>query len=460
MRIALCSVFRDPIALASAMGAEISGNIEREFCGIATHSGEVLPGDLFVALEGRNEHGILYAKEALARGAAAVLTSRKDVSGEYPALLCEDPVKALGRASAEYRRKREAFLIAISGSAGKTTVKDVLSTVLSRVYSVACTKDNFNSVLGVPLTLLSFEDQAVWVVEMGISHPGEMAELSKMTAPDLALLTNVGNAHVGGFGDCETLLREKLQIAANLQKNGKILLPYSLNRVLPPCNAEQILRFGGDGAYRLERVSNGENGVCGDLICPDRVITNLAWPIAGDIGISILETVGAAGALMGLDDIEIRQGVRDAAKKAPRMAVTEVNGYTFIDDAYNASPEAIVRSLQALHYRAGDRPTVAVLGDMHELGASAAALHREVGKAVAEYGISVLFTYGSNALDIAKGAIAHGMRQECVHSFSQEQRNALACSLRSILPQCAVVLFKASNRMALSSLMEEVIKMQ
>lgn len=457
MRIALCEPFRAPAALASALGAEVIGVGASEIGGVATHSTEVRKNDLFVALEGTRCNGATYAEEALSRGAAAVLAAADvPLDPAYPRFLCDSPIAALSRAAARWRRTHRGRLIAVGGSAGKTTVKEAVATLLSQRCSVARSEGNFNSTVGLPLSLLAFEQCDVWVTELGISHPGEMAALSRMAAPDLAVLTNVGRAHIGQFEDGAQLLKEKLKIAACLQKNGHFLIPFGLQLPFLPCEEKQIVRFGGAAPYRLVRVSNGESGVSGDLITPDRLITNISWPIAGEIGIAVLETVASIGVLLGLSDIEIRRGIALAAAETPRMRLVEAGGFCLIDDAYNASPEAMLRALEALKHRAGARPAVAVLGDMLELGSHSARCHREVGEAVAKSDISMLLTYGRAALEIARAARDAGMPPERILPFDSDEREALLRTLCHSLPQGAAVLFKASGKMGLSRLAREV----
>ena len=455
MRIALCQALCPTERLAKALQAVPTGVLPPVITGLATHASEVQKGDIFVALQGKKKHGACYAAEAFSRGAVGVLASQSDVlPNGSAALLCADPLVALQHAAAT-RRAACQCLIAVSGSAGKTTVKEAIAAVLSRDRSVSYSKGNFNSTLGLPLSLLSFEKSDCFVVELGISHPGEMEPMARLCAPELALLTNVGSAHVGHFRDGAHLKKEKAQIAAFLAPNGRFLIPSGLQLQDPPCSTKRIFRFGQGGDCYLEVVSNGKNGVVGDLIAADRVITNLSWPIGGEIGVSVLEAVGSVGVLMGVSDDDVRRGLVQAALQAPRMQSLFVKGGEWIDDAYNASPEAVKRALDVLKVWGRGKPTVAVLGDMLELGDSAVQHHTNLGAYVAKSDIDMLLTYGSLALHIAKGALAAGMPKEQIQSFEQEEREALKGALLS-LPPGATVIIKASGGMQLSRLAREV----
>lgn len=455
MRISLCHALSRADRLASALEAVPNGALPAEIKGLATHSDEVRKGDVFVALQGQQRHGADYIRQALEHGASAVLASAElPLPQGCPCLLCDDPIAALQRAAATQRAACR-HLIAISGSAGKTTVKEAIVAVLSQEHTVAYSRENFNSTIGLPLSMLSFEKADYFVVEIGISHPGEMEPLARLCTPDVALLTNVGSAHIGHFQGAAHLRAEKARIASFLSQNGRFLIPFGLQFEKEPCPKECVLRFGRGGDCRLEVVSNDENGVSGDLIVGDRVITNLSWPISGEIGIAVLEAVGLLSVTVGAGEDALRRGIAQAALRAPRMQVLSVGAGEWIDDAYNASPEAMRRSLDVLKARGRGKMTVAVLGDMLELGEAAAQYHLELGAYVKEVGIDLLLTYGSLALYIAKGAVAAGMSTAQIRSFEQGEEEALKQAL-SALPQGATVIFKASGRMQLSRPAREV----
>lgn len=455
MRIDLPPALQDGKRLWRWLGASCSSDALPFITGIATDSREVKRGDLFVAIAGENTDGACFLREAHAAGAVAALV-REQVVSELPLLRVSDPIAALLRAARKYREELGGTVITVSGSAGKTTVKEALATVLSASGEVEKSKGNFNSCLGMPLSLLSMHGDGYRVLEIGINHSGEMEELARVAAPDLAILTNVGTAHIGNFKSFDELLREKASIALGLQQDGVLLIPAALPLEVFPCPRHAIRRVGEGGDFYLENIRYSKSGTAGDLIAPDRVITNLAWPIAGRAGAATLETVGAAAILAGLDEDGIRQGLLRAGESTPRLARIKVGGRLLIDDSYNASPEATVTALESLALIASKRPAVAVLGDMLELGKYSDMLHRTVGRAVARSGVSQLFTYGKAALGIAEGAQDAGLSRDAIFVFDQGEDAALVRAVCQRIPNNAVVLFKASGRMGLCHILDEI----
>ncbi|MBQ8341561.1 MAG: UDP-N-acetylmuramoyl-tripeptide--D-alanyl-D-alanine ligase [Clostridia bacterium] len=454
MRIELPAVLRKKGKLADLLGVKCCDTEAVVPLGIATHSDEVRAGDLFVALQGSKANGAAFALGAVKRGAVAVLCDSPIES--CPMLICSDPAEALLNAAAIHRRENGGFLVAISGSAGKTTVKEAVASMLELQGSVAYSKGNFNSMLGFPLSMLSFSPADFWVVELGINHPDEMEPMARAAAPDLAVLTNVGSAHIGNFRDRKQLLEEKTKIAVELRKTGKLLVPASIASEVSFNRQMQIVTFGEGGAYCLERIAMKKDGVAGDLKTPDGVITNLVWPLAGKSGVAILETVGAVGHLMGLSQAVVREGLRRAALSTPRMRAILVGERCLIDDGYNASPEAMIEAVSILVHHGEGRSTVAVLGDMLELGAYSEALHRRVGAVVAAQGLSLLITYGDHACEIADGAIGAGMPAKRVFQFAATRRDDLIETICRLAPKDAMILFKASAKMEFSKLAREV----
>ena len=456
MRISLCRLFREVSVLEAALGTVPVkiGEPDGAVSGIATDSREVGPGDLFVALRGRCHNGCDFISEALSRGAVAVLcdTAGEPPRGSYWLFRTTSVEKALFRLAAARRRKMKAPVIAVSGSTGKTTVKELVATLLSEVGTVCKSEGNFNSTVGLPLSLLSMEEADYYVLEIGINHVGEMEPMSMLLAPDLAVLTNVGTAHVGHFGSTEILLREKCNIAAGMTEGGILLLGEGVPREATEGIAPRALRIGVD--FHLLEPRQGSFGIVADFTDGARTVRDLSWPVPGSIGRSLLSFGGAVGTLFGLDDERIRRGIARAAPAAPRMKMRNVGHFRILDDTYNASPEAMVAALEALYYLGGGK-TAALLGDMGELGDFARPLHEAVGECAARSGIGDLFLYGELASSIATGAVRGGMPPERVHRYTVGQEEALADRIRQVLPQGCLLLCKASRSMAL----ERVIRL-
>lgn len=457
MRIELCAPLRLPGALTAAMG--VSGAPAAFVGGIATDSREVRPGDLFIALRGERADGASFLGEAIRRGAVGVMgEGLPALPYEVPLALRLDPIAALLRAATAYRRMSMAFVVAVSGSTGKTTAKEAIATVLAQKGSTCKSEGNYNSTLGLPLSILSFAEADFWVVELGVSHVGEMGQMAAAAAPDLAVLTNVGTAHVGHFGGFDALLHEKAQIASALSDRGLLLAPFDLPVSAFPCGCGRVRSMGQDrrADFYLENICMSEKGVSGDLITPYRVITNLDWSIPGRVGASTLTTVGAAAVMAGCADEQIRRGLSEAGCGTPRLSAALSGKRLLIDDCYNASPEAVVGALEVLIYRAAGRPTVAVLGDMLELGERGDALHRAIGASLARLGVSMLFTYGEKALAFAEGARMGGMTDDAVFTFDVGDEKALAKAVLRVTPENAAILFKGSGKMKMSRILAAV----
>ena len=450
MRISLYTPMRSVNVLGAALGAAPVriGNPEEVVVGIATDSREVTRGDAFVALRGRHHHGADFISEAISRGAVAVLTDTQDQApkGDYWLWRVPNVEKALLALARERRCDMRSPVIAVSGSTGKTTVKELIFNLLSQVGSVCKSVGNFNSNVGLPLSLLGMEQADFYVLEVGISHVGEMELLSMLLAPDFAVLTNVGTAHVGHFGSAEVLLCEKCKLAVGMPENATLLLGEGLSPCAKEAMRPHVLRVGAD--FRLSDPCHGPLGVVADFTDGTRTVRGLSWPVPGSIGCSVLSIGGAVGTLFGLTDEEIRQGIAQAATTAPRMKIRDVAGFRIIDDTYNASPEAMIAAFEALIYLGGGK-TAALLGDMGELGELAAPLHEAVGACAARSGIGQLYLYGELASSMETGALRGGMPPGCVHRFAVGQEAALADEIRQTLPEGTLLLCKASRSMAL-----------
>ena len=455
MRIALPNGLRDAQRLAYLLGASCAC-VRPSFsiCGIATHSGEVQKGDLFVCLSGTRTNGAAYIGEAVENGAAAILAAQ-DALQEFrvPTFYCDDVVGALLRAAAAYRKEIAARVIAVTGSCGKTTVKEAIAAVLGNVPH---SEGNFNSRIGMPLSVLSMPSASHWVLELGINACGEMREMAEALSPDVAVITNVGSAHIGAFGDFSTLLSEKLEIAHALGKEGVLILPEQLPAATlhASCRVVRVGDAAGDAVTCKKRES--EAGICCDLSFGDRCVTDLCWPIPLQIGASVIGLAGAVGILEGRSDEEIRQGLLVAGARTPRLRRESVGECIFLDDCYNASPEAMITSLEVLAKIGEGRPLVAVLGDMAELGAYAAALHDAVGAFAAKLPLFTLYTYGKEAMAIADGAARMGMSRDHIRRYHEHERAALIDALMEELPTDAAVLYKASHKMAMADILQAV----
>lgn len=462
MRVALKAPFRTVGELAAILGITPLrvGEPPEEIVGLATDSREVKGGDLFVALHGARQEGECFVPEALSRGAVAILAEKPPAlfEADYTVLCVGDVQEALLTLAAERRRRSAAKVIAVSGSTGKTTAKELIAAILATAGSVQKSEGNFNSHIGMPLSLLGMKNADYFVLELGINHRGEMARLARALSPDVAVLTNVGTAHVGHFSDACELFREKMKITEGLRENGTLLVGESIpSSVRHTCGVKTLVFGTGDGAdFRVSNVQNGKKGAVADVIWQERILHGLSWPVAGSIGASAIGIGAGVGLLEGLTEKQIKEGFLAAKSTTPRMRRLEIHGRRVIDDTYNASPEAMVGALEALIYQSDGCPSAAVFGDMLELGGGTAALHDAVGECAARSGISHFFAYGDQRGALSNGALRGGMSAACVHPFAFGEERALAEEILRSVPRGGFVLFKASRGTALDLVIKEL----
>lgn len=460
MRIELCKEMREVSVLAKALGsaAFIPTECGRAH-GLATDSGEVLRGDVFLALPGKRHQGWEFAEDALARGASGIIAP-EGVSlpeGHYCRFTVREPEEAVLTAAAFHRSHLSGKVIAISGSSGKTTLKEGLSCILREIGSVRKSIGNFNSAVGMPLSVLSMEEGDYYLLELGINHPGEMELMSRALMPDLAILTNVGSAHIGNFSSFDCLLNEKEKIADGITQGGGLLLPENLK--LPGKRYEKIRIYhfgtGMNCDFRAENIRMDVNGVHLDLTDGKRRYKNLAWGLPGSVGVSFLSLTGSVAFILNVPEEALVRGLARAGAFTPRMRRVFAGNRLLINDTYNASPESMIAAIETMDILAEKRERAAVLGDILELGVFSKALHEAVGECVGKSRIDKLFTYGEKASGIAKGARLAGMSAEKIFSFYRGEEEELVAAILKETQKDAAILFKASRKMRMEEIVAE-----
>lgn len=413
-----------PAQIVEATGAHPGGPVAAELTSVSTDTRSIVPGALFVALRGPRHDGHDFAAEALQRGAGAVLVERVPPGvAAAAALIVPDTLRALGDLAAWTRRRHPVRVAAITGSNGKTTTKEMLASICekaewpfprTRILKTAGTENNL---IGVPLTLLRLTgEEAVAVLEMGMNAPGEIARLTQIAAPDVGLITNIGPAHLEGVGSIAGVAAAKGELFAGMSPRATIVVNTAdpwVRRVAAEFSGRRVEIGPGGEIEALNVTDLGFDGAAFDLrLAGDTVPVRLRIPGAHMVH-NALAAAGAAYAL-GLASEAIRAGLETATAPPMRMAVLGLaNGVTVVNDAYNANPASMEAALRFVTGRG--RPAVAVLGDMRELGAEAAAHHWQVGKVAAECGVRLLVAVGEHAKDIAQGARAGGMARADVH---------------------------------------------
>ena len=460
--------------LLLATGGRLSGTQNSpdlsgtEILSVVTDSRKITKGCVFFALGGERFDGHAYVDASLEKGAVGCVVSKEPaqfIPGKFYVLV-EDTRRALGDLAHYYRMKFDVKVVGITGSVGKTTCREMITSVLSEHFRVHSTAGNFNNDIGLPMTIfgLSAEDE-VMVLEMGMNHPGEIRRLSQIAAPDIAVITNIGTAHIGNLGSRENIFLAKKEIFDGMASGSEAILCGDddfLPRIArePALLARHRILFAGKRDLCSYRVLDAHVEIAGveenafkaemSTVCTIRMpegktTLEVRIPAAGLHLIYPASIAAGVGDRLGLKPEEIREGI--AAFTGQRMACEKIGDIYLFDDTYNASPDSMKSSLQVLAclpvaHRA------AVLGDMLEQGDFAQELHREVGAAAAQAGIDTLITVGTLSADMADEARRQGIAD--VRSFPD--RESAAEAVQDVTRPGTALLFKASHSMALDRL--------
>ena len=429
---------------------------------ITTDTRKIAAGDLFIALRGENFDGADFAADALHKGAAAVLVNgplsasvQKDLKKEKgTVLIVPDTLKAYQEIAHAWRMKFDIPVVAITGSNGKTTTKDLTAAVLSGRGAVCRTAANYNNEVGLPLTLLGItEDDTAAIVEIGMRGLGQIAALAPVAAPNIGIVTNVCEVHMELLGSIENIAKAKAELVEAIPVGGTVLLNADDERVAAmrsmAADGVRILTYGigADADIRAEALRLAAGG-SQFMVTWGNERHDYSIPLAGRHNVSNALAALAAGFVLGCTPQEMQAGLRTLTPTKMRYEVHEIGARRFINDAYNASPSSMCAAIETTASLYHGR-RIAVLGDMLELGAAAEEAHREIGKRVAELGFAALVTYGEQARWMHKAAEAAGC-SVCYHAESHE---AAAKYLREMLVDGDTVLFKGSRGMK----MEQII---
>jgi len=457
---------------ASMIGAEQRG-ADVEFDAVTTDSRAIARGDLFVALRGERFDGHAFVAQALAQGAAAALVDQADPAwGEIPLLVVKDTRLALGQLAAQWRARHPVALAAITGSSGKTSVKEMLHAILRAAVgetAVLATAGNFNNDIGLPLTLLKLrESHRYAVIEMGMNHPGEIAYLSGLAKPTVALINNAQPAHLAGLGSIAAVARAKGEIFEGLAADGIAVInaddPYAgLWREL--AGDREVMTFGvspsvGAASAAIPVVTGAIAAEAAPTVSAtfqlkptgsELLVTTphgkfaVTLQIPGEHNVRNALAAIAAALALGIGEQAIARGLADFVPVQGRLlAKPGLHGAILIDDSYNANPGSMRAAIATLALYPGSRALV--LGDMGELGEQAPSLHREIGVYAKSAGIEKLFALGELSRETAAGFGAGAQHFEYIEDLLHEVENLLAPGV--------TVLVKGSRFMK----MERVVK--
>jgi UDP-N-acetylmuramoyl-tripeptide--D-alanyl-D-alanine ligase len=424
-------------ALALGTIAEFcGGTIERGDAGqiiqaISTDSRTITAGELFVPLSGENFDGHEFVRQAADRGAIGAIVARDiDAPRENFALVhVNDALRAYQQIAARYRKLLELRVVCITGSNGKTSTKDFVASVLGRRFRVTKTEGNLNNHVGLPRTMLSAsrsDEIGVW--EIGMNHPGEVAPLAALAAPDVAIITNIGVAHIEFMGSREAIAQEKGELATAVQESGTVILNGDDNfseSIAQRVRARVIFAGIGNGTIRAEEIRQTSDG-CEFTVLERAHRARVRLPVPGLHMVQNALLAVATGRVLGLTLEECAAGLAAAPLTEARLQMREINGVQFIDDSYNANPDSMKAALRTLADLETDGNRIAVLGEMGELGSQSESGHREVGEAAAEAAIDQLIVVGERAAVIARAAEAAGLTNTTVAKSHEEAAELLS----------------------------------
>jgi len=446
--------------LEATGGRLLQGEPSRRIGSFSTDSRTLKPGDLFIALKGKTFDGHAFILQALERGAVGVVLSEPSKVPSSPFALSiqvEDTVTALGEIARAWRERHPIPLVAVTGSNGKTTTKEMLRSILAQKGSVLASPLSFNNLIGVPLTLLNLRSHhETAVLELGMNARGEIRRLAEISRPDVGVITNIGEAHLEFLGSLEGVAEAKGELLPSLDGDRVAVL----NLDDPLCNAlfprvrGRLLTFGINpraDVWASDLVSRDEGAIAFTLHRGGEQI-RVELPLIGRHNVYNALAAACAASALGVDLQRIAFGLHKMTQAPMRLEKRRLSsGAVVINDAYNANPTSMQASLEAFFEVKAGR-AILVLGDMLELGERAGEAHRRIGELVARLSPDLLITVGEGGRIIGEGALAAGFPRDRVHPFGgPDQARSF---LQEHLSEETWVFLKASRGMHLEKVLE------
>ncbi len=423
-------------------------------------------GDIYIGIKGENFNGNAFWKKALDNGAMGVIIQdvkldKHDIEPYQDKVIIEveDTLQALYKLASYKRDTYDVPVIAITGSVGKTSTKDLVANVVAQKYKICKTIGNNNNNIGMPFTILNApNDIEAFVLEMGMNHLGEIHLLSKIAKPNICIITNIGTSHIGNLGSRENILKAKLEILDGA-KNPYMIINND-NDLLHKWYKEHkdkinVKTYGihEKSDIQAEEIELYENGSKYNTYVKNKK-ENIKVPVGGEHFVLNSLCAIAVGELLNIENDAIKRGIETFSLTKNRMEIIELkNGIRLINDAYNSSVESVKASLAYMNHMKANR-RIAVLGDILETGEFALALHKEIGEIVCENQVDILICSGENAKYIAESAKEKGFNEKNIYYF--ENREEIVNLLKQIMQSEDVILFKASNGMRFFDIVEKI----
>lgn len=431
-----------------------------DFC---RDSREIKQGDIYLGIKGETINGSIYFEQCFQKGAKGAILQQIDLQEDQIQkysdkfiILVDNTIEAMQKI-AEYKRSLYHIpVIAITGSVGKTSTKDMVASVVSKQFKTLKTEGNYNNHIGVPLTLLKLKEEKALVVEMGMNHLGEISVLTKMAKPTVAVITNIGTAHIGNLGSRENILKAKLEILEGLNKEGFVVINND-NDLLHKWYLENkenynIITYGieNESDYMPENIISTENGSIYTLKGSNQKIE---VPVGGNHFLQNSLCAIAVGSVYKIPLEKIALGISKFELTKKRMDfITLKNNITIINDCYNANYDSMKAAIEYLG-KIQNKRKIAVLGDMLELGSYSKELHEKVGNEINKNNIDILITVGKEAKYIAK--IVKENHKKVIECNSNQEA---VQELNKIKKEKDCILLKASNGMNFGEILEEIQK--
>lgn len=449
-------------ALAKIIKAIPQQNIKGAFTGVSTDSRTIEAGECFFALSGENFNGHNFVADVFAKGAACAVVSKSQSIEGKPILKVKDTTTSLGDFAAAYRRQNNFKVVAITGSVGKTTTRQIAYDVLRRHFRVHTAPKNFNNTIGLPLTLLGADEKdEIILTELGTDRPGEIEYLARIAQPDIAVITTVQPAHLEGFGSIEAILKEKLSISEGLRKNGVLII-----------NGDNKLLVNACKAKGLDFITFGKSDRC-DIKARDvtykaggsRFTINgmeVTLPLPGPGNIENALAAWAVCSRFGVTAEDFADAVKTLSAVPMRTEIIQAGSVTIINDCYNANPASMKNALDILANFRNDsnskssqkRRLVFICGDMAELGGESEVFHTQLGQYAARAGIDLLLAAGKFAKTVAQAVERQANRNLRTKCF--EDTASVCNNLEKFVKDSDIILVKGSRASKLETVTEKL----
>lgn len=450
--------------IANMIGGKLSDDIYKDLIieGVSTDSRTISKNNLYIPLVGEVFDGRIFIKECEDKGAAAFIINedyeiKKNINIPYIKVTnTEDALRDLAKA---YRKELDIKIIGITGSNGKTTTKDLLTSVLSEKYKVQKTLGNLNNQIGVPKTILNLnEDTEIGVIELGTDNFGDISLTTSIAQPNIAVILNIGDSHLHNLKTREGIAKAKMEIAEGLSKDGIFIYNIDdpvLKKIVPTYDLEQnVMTFGQDqnADYIIKRLETNTNGV--QFKHEDEVYT---IPLLGNHQIYNGGFSAMVGELLNLNENQIKNGLKKVSASSNRSTILELDGFDILDDSYKSNPQALLTGLNTCYMLGGYTNKIVVLGDMLELGDDEDKLHYNMGKNIDPSQIHYCLFYGPLSKHMYQGALKNFPKSRIFHFDSK----ADACDkLKQLICKSTLVFVKGSHGMHMEEIIECVRKLK